>query len=209
MDNKLLISAVLPQKRKKDRYNIFIDGEYAASLGSESCVVFGIKTGALIDEGVFLKAIQSDNTKYAFDSAVFLLSHKMRTIHEITTKLAAKKIDEGAIDAAVEKLKEYGYLNDEEYAKEYVQSAILAAKYGRKVIEYKLKSKGISDEFIELAMRGFTFDIEKAIAEKNLSSLIKKHKDEDTMTQRRKIYAALSRRGFNYDIINTLLSEDE
>ena len=203
----MLISAVSPQKKKKGRYNIYIDGEYAASLGEEACALFGIRTGALVSESTLRDAIDRDNTRYAFDSAVAMLSHKMRTYSEIKSRLLERNIDPAAVSAALGKLTEYGYVDDKAYAQEFVQSAIGAAKYGRIVLEHKLKERGIGDENISSAMAAFTSDIERNIAERHLDALRTRYKDDKT--PRRKIFAALFRRGFSYDLINTLLSEED
>ncbi|MBT3318746.1 MAG: hypothetical protein HN948_03760 [Clostridia bacterium] len=209
MDNTYVISALEPQKKKKDRYNVYIDGEYSCSLSADSCVVFDIKPGKQIAEDELKRAVMSDNTQFAFDSAISLLSFKMRTRAELTHKLIAKKIDEQAVDAAMQKLDKYGYVNDVEYANEYVQSAIKAGRYGRKVIAYKLKQKGIDDDTLEEVMQALSGKEEKQAAKKHLLSLNKKYQNEDAYKKRTKIFSALARRGFDYDIINTILSEDD
>mgnify|MGYP003977381387 FL=1 len=162
-----------------------------------------------IAEDELKRAVMSDNTQFAFDSAISLLSFKMRTRAELTHKLIAKKIDEQAVDAAMQKLDKYGYVNDVEYANEYVQSAIKAGRYGRKVIAYKLKQKGIDDDTLEEVMQALSGKEEKQAAKKHLLSLNKKYQNEDAYKKRTKIFSALARRGFDYDIINTILSEDD
>lgn len=203
------ITALKPQKKRKDRYNVYVNDEYTASLSAETCIIYQFKKGSLVDENTWKQAIFSDNTKYAFDRAVSLLSHKMRTRSELIDRLLEKNIDEDAVYAAIEKLTDYGYVDDTTYAKEFVESAILARKHGRKVVSYKLKTKGINDDIIEEALNGYTHDIEKEIAQSHLEMLNKQYHNEQTQKKRRKIYAVLTRRGFDYDIINTLLAEEE
>ena len=208
MEDMCVISALEPQKKKQNRYNVFIDGEYACSLSADSCVVFDIKAGKQICEDELKQAVMSDNTQYAFDSAVNLISFKMRTRSEIFEKLLNRKIDEQAIEAALEKLENYGYVNDRDYAAEYVRSAMNSGRYGKRVIEFKMKQKGIDDDVIEQALQIYTPDEEKQMARKLLVSLRRKYQDEDDFKKRRKIFSGLARRGFDYDIINTLLSEE-
>lgn len=209
MEKFFEITALKPQKKRKDRYNVYVDDEYTVSLSAETCMIYQLKTGSRVDEDTWKEAVFSDNTKYAFDRAVSLLSHKMRTRSELIDRLLDKDIDENAVHAAIEKLSDYGYVDDITYAKEFVQSAILAGKHGRKVVSYKLKTKGIDDDIIEDALNGYTHDIEKEIAQGHLEILSKQYQNEQVQKKRRKIYAALTRRGFDYDIINTLLAEEE
>lgn len=216
MDNDVLISAVSPQKKKKDRFNIYVDGEYAASLGAEACAVFGIRAGAQVSADVLADAVFEDNTRYAFDSAVAMLARKRRTRFEIISRLSDRGIDTNAIDAALEKLSGYGYVDDAAYARDYVESAITAGRHGRKVVAHKLRQKGIDDDTIDSALLAYTDDIARDIASRQITALRRQHigdtPAEDAFQQkkaRQKIYAALARRGFDYDIINTLLSGDD
>ncbi len=209
MDEIIIISAVEPQKKKKDRYNIYAGGDYICSLGAESIVVFGIKEGAEIDIENLRNAVDADNTQYAFDSAVNLLSFKMRTKKEIRDKLLLKKIDGEAVEKAIKKLESYGYIDDKKYAELFVESAVSEARYGKKVVEYKLKQKGIDEGNIEKAMEKFSEDKERETASGYYLTLKAKYAGEEAMKRRSKIYSNMARRGFTYDIINSLITEDD
>lgn len=198
---KLLISALEPQKKNKERYNVFVDGEYYASLGAEAIVVNGIRAGEEIDEEAFRAAVAGDNERYAFDTAAKLLAYGMRTRKELEQKLAEKGIDAAATAAALDKLEGYGYINDSGYAQEFVQSAIQSGK-SRRVTEYQLREKGIAPGVAGEAMKSYTYEIEAKSAEKAAAALRRQGKD------RRHIFAALARKGFDYEIIGKVLPED-
>lgn len=204
MEEKLVISAIEPQKRKKDRYNIYADGEYIASLGAQTLVTFGLSTGTNIDEETLKMAVLQDNTQYAFDIAVSMLSRKMRTRSELAHRLAERGIDDNAISAALDKLESYGYVNDLAYAKEYVQSAVSAGRLGRRSVQYRLGELGLTREIIEEAMALYTENDEKEAVQKQLRLLLSRHSGED---KKRKAFDALARRGFSFDIINSFISE--
>ncbi len=204
MEEKLVISAIEPQKRKKDRYNIYAHGEYIASLGAQTLVSFGIGTGGAIDEETLNRAVLQDNAQYAFDMAASLLAHKMRTRSELSHRLAERGICDDAISAALDKLETYGYINDAAYAKEYVQSAVSSGRLGRRAVQYRLGKLGLPREITEEAMALYTEDDEKEAAQKQLNLLLSRHSGED---KKRKAFDALARRGFDFDIINSLLAE--
>jgi regulatory protein len=218
MEDKYLISAVAPQKKKKDRYNIYIDGEYAASLGAEACAVFGIRAGAEIAPDKLHDAVREDNRRYAFDSAIAMLARKRYARAEIVSRLTEKGIDSDAIDTAIDMLAGYGYIDDAAYANDYVESAITAGRYGRKVVAYKLRQKGVDDDIVDSAMAAYTDDIEHDIAARQVSALRAQHTGGHSAEAglrrglqndaRQKIYATLARRGFSYDIISSLLAGD-
>ena len=209
MEEKLLISSIEPQKKKKDRYNIYIDGEYMASLGAEAIVTFGLREGMLVDAETLKEAVSKDNAQYAFDSAASLLSHKMRTRSELKDRLTQRGIDEAAVEAAINKLSAYGYVDDLAYAKDYVQSAVHTGRWGRKAVEYRLAEKGLEREVIAEAMTEYTEEDEKRIVRAQIAGMTGKSSGMDARKQRQKIYASLARHGFDYGVINTLLSEDD
>ena len=202
----MTITAIEPQKRKKDRYNIYADGEYVASLGAEAIVRIGLKTGTAIRQDELDSAVLADNVQYAFDSAVTLLTHGMRTRSELERRLREKGIAAKAIEPAIEKLASYGYVNDAAYAKEFVQSAIRTGRWGRLAVAQRLKEKGLTRIVIDAALAGYTDEDEKRIARRQLESRPVSIGD-DAHKQRQKAFAALSRHGFSYDMISALLSE--
>ena len=202
----MTISAVEPQKRKKDRYNIYADGEYVASLGAEAIVIHGIRVGTEVSAERLREAVDKDNAAYALDCAAATLAHGMRTRKELSQKLKDRGIDEAAAEVALDKLTSYGYINDEAYAVEYVRSMMETGRMGRKIVEYKLKEKGLSREAVAGAMEAFTEEDEREIARRQFAKLTS---SGDPREQRRRISATLIRHGFSYDIISSLFSEDE
>jgi len=209
MEGKSVVSAVEPQKRHKGRYNVYIDGEYAASLGMEALVTFGIREGAPIDMETLKEAVSRDNAQYAFDSAAKLLAHKMRTRAELTERLVGRGIDEAAAEEAMDKLASYGYVNDAAFAKEYVRSAVQTGRWGRKAVEYRLKEKGLPQSVIDEALSEYTEEDEKEIAKKQFEAAAGRLKGAEAKIQRRKIYETLARHGFDYGIISDLLAGDD
>jgi len=204
MEEKLRIDEIQSQKRKKDRYNLYSDGQYIASLGAEALVTHGIRVGAEISVSVLREAVEKDNAAYAFDCAAATLAHGMRTRAELERKLKDRGIDEAAIETALIKMEAYGYVNDAAYASEYVSSAMEAGRLGRMAVEYKLKEKGVPKAVVKEAMEAYDEQDEYEIAQRLLARLAK---DGDIREQRKRITATLMRHGFAYSVIASLFSE--
>lgn len=204
-----IITEITQQKRKKDRYNIFLDGEYAGSLNTEMMVLGGIKLNAEISTDDFSKILRKDNDKYAFDLALKAIAAKRRTIFETRTYLLGKEIEESSVDVAIKKVLEYGYLNDLEYAKEIVSYYINAEKFGRMNVAYKLKTKGVDEDIINSAMQAFTPEIESKIAEKHYIKLAKKYQNLSPFERKGKISRTLTAKGFSFEIITHIISTKE
>jgi regulatory protein len=206
MEEKLTITAIEPQKRKKDRYNIYADGEYAASLGAEAIVRAGIKAGVVISQSALDESVLADNAQYAFDSAAALLAHGMRTQGDLEQRLRERGIVDAAIGPAMDKLAAYGYVDDMAYAKEFVRSDIASGRWGRMAVAQRLREKKLPREIIDEAMLAYTEEMEKRSAKKQLDALVSKASGEKRQV-RQKVFAALTRHGFSYDIISSLFSE--
>lgn len=206
MEGKLTITAIEPQKRKRDRYNIYADGEYVASLGAETVVRMNLKTGATVSSGALHSAVLADNVQYAFDSAAALLAHSMRTRGELVQRLHEKGIADEAIEPAMEKLASYGYVDDTAYAREFVRSAVSAGRWGKLTVAWRLKEKGLDRAAVEEAMAGYTDEDEMRNARRQLEAVLPRGSG-DERGRRQKAFAALSRHGFSYNIISTLFSE--
>ncbi len=205
MEETYVISAVELQKKNKNRYNVFVDGEYAASLGAEALVTFGIREGAAVDADTLKEAVSRDNAQYAFDSAAQLIAVKMRTGAELKKRLIERGIDETAVDIALDKLAAYGYVDDAAFAGEYVRSAMQTGRWGRKAVEYRLKEKGIEQSVIDDALCEYTDEDERRIAKKQLEAAAGRLKGVEARKARQKAYAALARHGFDYSVISELL----
>lgn len=85
--------------------------------------------------------------------ALLILSKKRYTCAEVKKKLKQflKKHDScdgGAMDRAIERLKELNYLNDREYARDYVNDRIRFRPRGKFLLKRELKSKGIAPEIV-------------------------------------------------------------
>jgi regulatory protein len=205
MEEKLTITAIEPQKRKKERYNIFADGEYVASLGAEAIVRMNMETGAAVSRSALDAAALEDNVQYAFDCAASLLSHSMRTRGELVQRLREKGVADAAIEPAMDKLTSYGYVDDSAYAREFVRSAAAAGRWGRIAVSHRLQEKRLDRALIADAMAAYTDEDEMRNARRQLDALMSKSTG-DARKLKQKAFAALTRHGFSYDTISALFS---
>ena len=74
--------------------------------------------------------------------------YKKRTEREIRTKFKSI-IEENMLEDILEKLKENGYISDENYIERAVNEFIALKNLSIKEIKYKLMSKGISSNLVE------------------------------------------------------------
>ncbi|MBE5943556.1 MAG: regulatory protein RecX [Lachnospiraceae bacterium] len=139
----------------------------------------------------------------AFDTALYYITFKDRTIKEIQGKLKDKGYSDSEIDDATSKLIEYGYINEDNYAFSYIKSNI--NNKGIKRIKQELLSKGLDKTTI--IEQSSMFDICEDDIIINILEKRYPHLDYSKEKEMRKVYSFFVRRGFRYDSISSALSK--
>jgi regulatory protein len=98
------------------------------------------------------------------ESAVRLLSYRLRSEKELTDRLNEKGFDADLIRHAVRSLSEDGYLNDPRFARELSSSRLRNKHWGRLKIAAELRHKGIASEIIKTVLSDISEDEEKEAA---------------------------------------------
>jgi len=199
------ITNITKQKRKDDRYNIYLDEEYAGSLNAETMVKFDIETNKLIELDFFNEIVETDNRSYAFNLALKYVSYRRRTEKEVFDYLVKKELTSTTAEHAVKKLLAYGYLNDLEFAKEFIAYHINAGKYGKIVLKHKMITKGFSESITDNALSEYRYEQEYKNAERIYHKILNANQKLDPRKLREKLYRSLASKGFEYDIISDLL----
>ena len=148
----------------------------------------------------------------SFEKGIFLISLKDRTKNELRLKLEEKKKNKQAILKAIEKLEEFGYLSDLNYAMSYIESR----KYGKNRILYNLFQKGIDRNTVEEAYLALEEEKEENIDDRKLEKLIEKNsnkirknneRNEKKIKEEQKFVQYLARQGFSLDKIFKKIKE--
>ena len=140
--------------------------------------------------------------------AVKLLAATPRSVGELRERLLEKSwTDEAIVDAVIEKLKEYKYLDDEQYARDLAVSKLRQKPQGKRRLQQTMSQKKFDKETVETAISA-AFEklpedelIDLAIA-KRLRLKGKPKTREDT----KKFYDHLLRQGFGFDLIREKMS---
>ena len=130
------------------------------------------------------------------DLAMRYLGYRARSAKEMSDHLRRKEMPEDAIEAVIERLREYRYIDDAQYARRFVESRI--KKGGARKIAYELRQKGIDTEIIEQIVS--EIDPDEAL-ESAITYARKSLRGENNQKAKQRAWAALSRRGFSGDTI--------
>jgi regulatory protein len=144
------------------------------------------------------------------------LGRRMRTVSELTRLMKAKvetaPSGQAKIDAVLLRLKEYGYLNDADYAANYTKLRQENASLGKRRVRQDLAVKGVQAELIAETLEAAYQDVnEEELARRHLERKRVKQPANDKDAAR--VMRMLVRAGFSTGVIFKILKswnvEDE
>lgn len=204
----MVITKIEKQKKNSKRWNLYVDGEFACGISEDTFLNFGLRTNDEITDETIDEIKKFDEYQYSKKSALDFLSYRIRSVKEITDKLKSRKISAGTIEKTIEHLEKLGLINDEEFAKQLVQSKTGRKPAGKSVIRQKLFQKGISKDVAEKVIEElYSSEKEKELILEVYGKYLRKVKGQDKFSRRKKMFEYLMRKGFDVDLINELLNE--
>ena len=188
------------QKNNKARANVYIDGEFAMALEMLTVMKLGLKIGQEVSQQRLAEAVFDSEKSVAFEKAMGYLGRGMKTVKQMRDYLTKKAYAPEVVDYVIRRLKEYRYIDDEAYAKLYVEHN--SATKGERRLKQELVSKGIA---VSLAEQHSQIDGEQALTDATrLAEKYMRNKPCDIKTLQ-KLQRYLLSRGYGYDIVNAVL----
>ena len=182
----------------KNRYQIMIDGEFAFVLYKGELSSYKVKKGENISRESYNEIVEKVLTKRAKLRAMNLLTAKAYTEKQLLDKLKKGQYPLCCIEQAIQYVKSYGYIDDAQYAADYL--FYHGGEKNKRQLLLKLRQKGISDEIAEKAYEdycqtGFAPNEEDLIC----SYLNKKRFDPaGDEKEKNKMIRSLLQKGFSY-----------
>ncbi len=185
----------------KKRSKIYIDNEFAFVLYKGELRDFGIRQGADLTTEHYDEIINVLLPKRATKRAMNLLQKKDYTEHKLREKLREGLYPEASVDAAIEYVKSFKYLDDERYVRDYITYHMELRSRNR--IIQDLAGKGISKDLCLRIMDELYEDESNDVESEQIQKLlVKKHYDMDMdYKEKQKIMAFLLRRGYSMESI--------
>lgn len=207
------ITALKIQVRNKDRVNVFVDGKYRFSLDITQIAELGIKNGADYSEEELAELESESQFGKLYTRALEYALIRPRSQREMRDYLYRKTRDTrtktGTIKKGVSKeltervfnrLLEKGYLDDEKFARFWVENRNVRKGASKRKLSAELSAKGVDRAIVELVLaeseRTDTDELQKIIAKK-----------ASRYDDKQKFIAYLARQGFSYDDIQDAIGD--
>ncbi len=157
-----------------------------------------LKEGESCEDEVFEAVVQQSECIRAEKEGMKYLSSRMHTAKQLQQHITEKGFDEDIARQTVEKLSSWGYIDDEAYAKAYIEYRLNGSKKSWRAIAYDLKLEGVDMDVITCVLEEYdTDEYQRALA---VAKKITRGKtDEKTI---KKLHGTLSRNGYNWEAIS-------
>ena len=183
----------------KTKHKVFLDEQFAFVLYKGELSRYHIKEEAEVTPEVYAKIREEVVLKRAKLRVMHLLQDMDRSEEQLRLKLKQSLYTEDIIEAALQYVKSFGYIDDSNYARRFVESR--KKTKSKKEIYAALCQKGIDKYTIQEALELCYKDVDEKDAIQKL--IEKKHVEIDNMSdkEKKKICEYLMRKGFRYDDI--------
>jgi regulatory protein len=145
------ITSVEQQKKNKNRFNIYLDGEFAFGADEDTVVNFRLLKGKQISEEDLEKILVETEIGKLMERMYGLFGRRQRTEREVRDYMRnlsfkrklkdLEEISEVIIDKVIERLKTKSLLNDSQFAEEWLVARQLSKKKGAIAIRSELMQK--------------------------------------------------------------------
>ncbi len=195
------------EPRRKRLTQLFIDGEAAVKIDTETFLRSGLRPGDQITDETLRQLILASDARRANEKALYLLEHRDHSKKELADKIARTASSWEAAQSAAQRMEELGLVNDEAYARRKAKELFQRKRYGAMRVRQELRQKGISSELIDELVEEYAGEL----AQENIAAILEKKYSgwqEDERTRRR-AFAALQRMGYSYGQIREGMRREE
>ena len=213
------ITALTSQQKDPNRINVMVDGAYRFSLDIFQVADLGIRVGKDYTEQelVDLETESQFGKLYARALEYCLMRpHSAREARDYlyrktrTTKVRHRKtgevkerpgVSQTVADRVFERLSDKGYIDDEKFARYWVENRNLKKGASKRKLQAELQAKGVERSVIERLL-GESERTDQSELAKVIEKKRRRYPDEQKFIQ------YLARQGFSYDDIKEALRDD-
>jgi len=200
------ITALHYQKKNHHRVNVYLDGQYAFAV--QETIAGALHVGQELSEGQVAELRGRDVTEAAYERVLNYLGYRPRSKAEVQAYLKRRAVPEEMVPALIERLQASGLLNDEDFARYWVENRESFRPRGVRSLRFELRRKGVDDSIADDALAGLD---EPESAYRAAENRARRMAALDYATFRRRLDGFLQRRGFGYgvsrDVVERLWKE--
>lgn len=192
------ITALVVQKKNKDRVNVFLDGQF--SFGLAAIEAIKLKRGQVLTDADIDRLRGADEVEKAHNRALNFLAIRPRSISEVRQNLRKGEFEIDVIDQVIDRLKRADLLNDAEFIKYWLENRSAFSPRSSRALKQELLRKGAEREAIDQVLGEVGHD-DGAAATRSALAKANRFKELPRKEFALKLSQYLARRGFDYETI--------
>jgi regulatory protein len=202
------ITALRAQAKDPQRVNIFVNGEFALGVSLNTISKEGLYVGKALSAEEFARVERAESSDKALHAALRFLEARPRSTYEIRERLRRKEFADEAIEAAIERLARLGMIDDQAFARSWIENRQASRPRGVGALRDELRRKGIDRALAETVLNDEALtggEQQRAISVAR-AALHKYANAPNRAAFQRRLGGYLQRRGFGFDTISPILA---
>ena len=183
-------------RERRGRAIVSVDGERWTELDAGVAAENGLREGAVLSAEELRRVRVVGETPLAMGRAFNLLGYKARFEGEVRERLGRHGYADETVGAVVGRLRELGYLDDEEFAR--LKAREKARKYGPRRVSAELRQSGVGEELARGVVEE-EFAGREELGEAR-SAAARRYNGRGSEAEARRVYGFLVRRGYSAEV---------
>lgn len=194
------VTAIKQQVKRQGRYSIFVEGKYAFSFSEVALLEHKISIGQKLTHAELKKLEQASTDDKVYNAVLTYAMLRPRSTWEMEQYLRRKKCSPSLSKKILNKLSIIGLLDDEAFARSWVNNRRLLKAVSRRRLSQELRVKRVSEEVAEKVLAEDGTD-EQSV----LSELVARKRKQTRYQDNQRLMQYLAGQGFNYGDIKDAL----
>lgn len=197
------------KKMTNGRYKLELEHLEELQLYEETILKYELLLKKEIDNPLLTEINEYDKEWDIYYVALKSLKSRFKSSSDLRDILLKREYPIELVDKTIHKLLEQGYLNDESFARGYINNQIITSSRGPLRIIKDLNNKGISQDIISREIAAFTEEMQIEKMNKIISTSLKSNRTRGGVILRNKIINDLVTSGYEISVINKVIDNYE
>ncbi len=192
------------KKIGSNKYKIYFDNE-SLIVYEDVILKYNLLYKKDIDNDLLIEINKENYKSSIYDVSIKYISVRMRSKKELEEYLKKKKYDQKDIEETIKRLQSQDLLNDEKFAKSYINDKLYLTNYGLTKVKNDLLKLGVEEYIIDAIVNNIDLQVINDKLSKIIDKELKINSKLPTNKLNNKIINRCINLGYNYeDILNIL-----
>lgn len=188
-----VITKLAVQVRNRERVDVFVDEVYVCAVSLARAAT--LRKGQPLNDGELADLRADGELDWAYERSLRYLGGRPRSSAEVRDYLRDKGYESPVVEAVLARLVARGYVDDEAFARFWVENRNRFRPRGARALRYELRQKGVDSEVIAETLEE---QDEDAVAWHLVAGKLARWRDLERAEFDQKVMGLLARRGFGY-----------